>query len=128
MVAIIIMAANATVQAAPPLDAIRKVKAMVEDARYQLPADAGYGLMLTQVNYDSKTYTIIYRYHYINPTQKPSPSTISEVKKGLIHMLKANPNSEDMQLLKAGFTFHYNYYNPDGSFLYANKITPADVR
>ncbi len=25
-------------------------------------------------------------------------------------MLKAQPNSEDMQLLKGGISFHYNYY------------------
>lgn len=86
---------TAYVNAAPSLATIQKAKAVVENARYQLPIEAGYGLVF---------------------------------KLGIIHMLKANPNSEDMQLLKGGITFHYNYYSIDGDFIYAMKITPADIK
>lgn len=126
--ALFILSANISAFAIPPLSTIQKVKEQVENVRYQLPAQAGYGLMLTQVSYDSQKYTIVYRYHYTVPAVKPTQEAIQEAKLGIIHMLKANPNSEDMQFIKAGITFHYNYYNEDGTFLYAIKITPQDVK
>ena len=114
--------------AAPPLSIIQKAKGQVENARYYLPAQAGYGLMLTQVDYDSKTYTMVYRYHYTMYAEKPSAAAIKEVKQGMIHLIKANPQSDDMQFLQAGITFHYNYYSENGTFLYAVKITPSDIK
>lgn len=128
LVALLIISANISAFAAPPLSTIQKVKEQVESVRYQLPAQAGYGLMLTQVSYDSQKYTIVYRYHFVIPVEKPSTEAIKEARLSMIHMLKANPNSEDMQFLKDGITFHYNYYNEDGTFLYAIKITPQDVK
>ncbi|MDE7387046.1 MAG: hypothetical protein K2N28_07910 [Muribaculaceae bacterium] len=126
--ALFILSVNIGAFAIPPLSTIQKVKDQVENIRYQLPAQAGYGLMLTQVSYDSQKYTIVYRYHYTVTAVKPSPEAINEAKQSIIHMLKANPNGEDMQFIKAGITFHYNYYNEDGTFLYAIKITPQDVK
>ena len=128
IVILIILVGNISICAAPPLAAIQKAKNLVENARYQLPVEAGYGLVLTQVSYDSKTYTLVYRYHYTIPVAKPTTQAIYESKQGIIHLLKANPNSEDMQILKSGISFHYNYYDMDGNFLWAVKITPADVK
>lgn len=125
--ALLIVSANFAF-AAPPLSMIQKAKDMVEDARYQLPVSVGNGLMLTNVSYDSKTYTLVYRYHYTFPVSKPSNEAIKESKLGVVHLLKANPNSEDMQFLKSGITFHYNYYSENGTFLYAVKITPSDIK
>lgn len=127
-IALLVLATSTQILAAPPLSTIQKVKEQVENIRYQLPVQAGYGLMLTQVSYDSQKYTIVYRYHYAIPVEKPTAEAVKEAKLGIVHMLKANPNSEDMQFLKAGITFHYNYYTEAGSFLYAIKITPADVK
>jgi hypothetical protein len=128
IVGAIAIAAGLNVNAAPPSPVIQKAKATVENARYILPAEAGYGIMLTQVNYDSKTYTLVYRYHFTIPATKPTANAINETKQGVVHMLKAQPNSEEMQLLKGGITFHYNYYTTEGTFLYAIKITPSDVK
>lgn len=47
VIAIVALVANVSVNAAPPLSTIQKAKAVVEDARYQLPLEAGYGLVLT---------------------------------------------------------------------------------
>lgn len=125
---ILIMVASINIYAAPPLSAIQKAKTVVEDARYQLPVEIGNGLILTQVSYDSKSYTLVYRYHYAVIVTKPSSNTINEVKQGMIHLLKAHPDSDEMQILKSGISFHYNYYNDDGTFLYAVKITPSDIK
>ena len=125
---LMIVGANISIFAVPPLSSIQKAKETVENARYQLPIQVSYGLMLTQVSYDSTNYTLVYRYHYIIPVAKPSNEAIKESKLGIIHMLKANPNSEDMQLLKAGITFHYNYYSEDGTFLYAIKLSASDFK
>lgn len=114
--------------AAPPLATIQKAKNMVENARYQLPADVGNGMTLSQVNYDSKTYTLVYRYHYYVPSHKPTLDAINETKQGIVHLLKAQPYCDEMTFLKDGITFHYNYYSSDGTFLYAVKITPADIK
>lgn len=85
-------------------------------------------LCLRTISYNSNNYSLVYRYHYTVPVTKPTTSAINEAKQGIIHLLKANPNSEDMQLVKNGITFHYNYYDTDGNFIYAIKITPSDVR
>ena len=128
VVALLMFCTNVSVFAAPSLAAIKKVKAEVENVRYKLPIDMGNGLTLTQMAYDSQNYTIVYRYHYSVPVTKPSANTIKESKLAVIHMLKANPNSEDYIYLKEGFTYHYNYYTMDGDFLYAIKITPQDIK
>lgn len=112
----------------PPLSVIQKVKEQVEAVRYQLPVQAGYGLTLTQVSYDSQTYTIVYRYYFNTYVEKPTPEAINEAKLGIVHMMKANPSSEDYQFVKGGITFQYNYYTESGSFLYTIKITPADLK
>ena len=127
-VAAVIIATNLSTFAAPPASVIQKVKSQVETMSYYLPSEAGYGLTLTQVRYDSSTYSIVYKYQYYLPVNTPTKAAIAEVKQGMIHMLKANPNAEDMQFIKSGITFHYRYYSSDGEFLYSIKITPSDVR
>ncbi len=122
------LGAGVPVFGAPPLSVIQKAKEQVEAARYQLPVQAGYGLTLTQVSYDSQTYTIVYRYHYNMYVEKPTPEAIKEAKLGIVHMMKANPNSEDYQFVKSGISFHYNYYTENGQFLYAIKIISADLK
>ena len=119
---------SSQVSAAPPLSIIKKAKDMVERVRYELPAEISPYMLLTQLSYDSKTYTLVYRYHCTVPVTKPTPESIKEAKLGVIHMLKANPQSEDMLFVKSGISFHYNYYSEDGKFLYAVKITPADIK
>ncbi len=84
--------------------------------------------MMTQVIYDSKTYSLVYSYHFTVPAIKPTSESINEIRTGLIHMFKANPNSEEMKYLKSGITFHYNYYSQDGDFLYSIKLTPDDFK
>lgn len=128
VIAFMLVCANVCAVAAPPLSIVQKAKAMVEDARYQLPVEMGNGLTLYQLSYNSGTYSLVYRYYYSMEVTKPSSEAIKETKLGLIHLLKANPNSQDMMYLKNGITFHYNYYNPDGTFVYAMKITPADIK
>ena len=128
ILALMFSCAGISVNAAPPLSYIQKAKNIVEEARFQLPVEAGYGLTLTQVQYDSKTYSLVYRYHYTIPVQKPDANSIKERKMSVVHLLKANPATEDMQLLKNGISFHYNYYSQDGTFMYAIKITPEDVK
>lgn len=128
VIALFVISASANVLAIPPAASIQKVKQSVESLRYQLPIDIGYGLNLTQVSYDSQRYTLVYRYQYTMYVEKPSNDAIWEAKQSMIHMAKINPNSEEMQLLRDGFTFHYNYYSMGGEFLYAIKITYADVR
>ena len=91
--ALFILSVNNNAFAAPTLSLIQKVKNQVEAIRYQLPAQAGYGLMLTSVSYDSQTYTIVYSYHYNMYVEKPNPEAVKEVKLGLIHMMKANPKA-----------------------------------
>lgn len=124
----LVACANVTAIATPPLNIIRVAKQQVENARYQLPLDIGNGLALTQLSYDSSKYTLVYRYHYYIPVVRPSNTIIRERKLGLIHLLKSDPNSQEMQLLTSGITFHYNYYTEDGEFLFAIKITPQDVK
>lgn len=124
----LLIAASSSIFAAPPLSAIQKAKNQVESVRDQLPIQVSNGLILTQVSYDSKTYTMVFRYYYTIPVTKPTATAIKETKLSMIHLLKANPNSEDMQILKSGISFHYNYYTEDGTFLYAVKITPSDIK
>ena len=126
--ALFILSVNNNAFVAPTLSLIQKVKNQVEAIRYHLPAQAGYGLMLTSVSYDSQTYTIVYSYHYNMYVEKPNPEAVKEVKLGLIHMMKANPKAEDYQFVKGGITFQYNYYTESGSLLYTIKITPADLK
>lgn len=126
-IAIILICASVTALAAPPLATIQEAKDMVEAARYQLPVDLGNGMTLSQLDYDSKTYSLVYRYHYYIPAEKPSLEAINETKQGLIHFIKAQPNSEDMRFLKDGISFHYNYYASDGTFVYDLRITPEDI-
>ncbi|MBD5232156.1 MAG: hypothetical protein HDS66_08420 [Bacteroidales bacterium] len=128
LIALAFAVATISANASPTLATIQKAKDVVEAARYQLPAEAGYGLMLTQVSYDSNKYTLVYRYYATMPATKPTAEAINEIKQAIIHMVKAQPNSEEMQLLKGGISFHYNYYTTEGTFLYAIKITPADVK
>lgn len=128
IVAILLLSANIRLNAVPPLATIQKAKEAVENARYVLPMQAGNGIILTQVDYDSKTYSLVYRYHYTVPVEVPSKGTINETKKGMIHLTKANPDSEEMMLLNDGITFDYNYYSEDGTFLFSVKITPDDVK
>lgn len=122
------LGAGVPVFGAPPLSVIQKVKEQVEAARYKLPVQAGYGLTLTQVSYDSKTYTMVYRYHYNMHVEKPTSEAIKEAKLGVVHLIKANPNSEEYKFVKSGISFHYNYYTENGQFLYAVKITSADLK
>lgn len=128
LLTIVALGINTPAFAVPPLSLIQKAKDQVEAARYQLPVQVGYGLTLTKLSYDSQTYTIVYRYHYNMYVEKPTPEAIKEAKLGIIHMFKANPNAEDYKFVKGGITFHYNYYTEDGSFLYAIKITSADLK
>lgn len=126
--ALMMICASTVALAVPPAATIQKAKNMVESAQYQLPAQAGYGIMLTQVKYDSSSYSLVYRYQYTAQVPQPTANAINEAKQAMIHFVKANPNSEDMQFLKDGITFHYNYYNADGSYMYTIKIRPSDVK
>lgn len=128
IVALSVFSANVCTFAAPPLTTIQKAKAMVEEARYQLPVQMHYNLLWTQVDYDSKTYSLVYQYYYTVPIIKPSNESINEAKLGIIHFLKANPYSEETQFIKAGMSFHYKYYSLEGKFLYAIRITSADIK
>ena len=128
VVALSVFSASVCTFAAPPLTTIQKAKAMVEEARYQLPVQANYNLLWTQVDYDSKTYSLVYKYYYTVPITKPSNEAINEAKLSIIHLLKANPSSEDTQFIKAGMSFHYKYYSLEGKFLYAIRITSADIK
>ncbi len=124
----LILVGGGVSNAAPSLAIIQKAKGVVETARYELPVEIAPGLTLTQVSYNSEKYTLVYRYHFTVYVEKPNADAIKEAKLALVHMLKANPNSDEMQLIKGGITFHYNYYSENGTFLYAVKITPADVK
>lgn len=124
--ALFILSADVCLLAAPPAATIQKAKTMIEQARQHLPIK-GYGISLTEVSYDSSTYTLVYRYDYTLPVTKPTPASIKETKIGLVHLMKAKPDSEEMQYLKAGIAFHYKYYSEDGNFLFEVKITPEDV-
>lgn len=128
IVALSVFSANVCTFAAPPLATIQKAKAMVEEARYQLPVQMNYNLLWTQVDYDSKTYSLVYQYYYTVPITKPSNESINEAKLSAIHFLKANPYSEEIQFIKAGMSFHYKYYSLEGKFLYAIRITSADIK
>lgn len=128
IVALSVFSASVCTFAAPPLATIQKAKAMVEEARYQLPVQVNYGLLWNQIDYDSKTYSLVYQYYFTVPATKPTSDAIKEAKMGIIHFLKANPNSEDVQFLKAGMSFYYKYYSLDGDFLYAVRITPNDIK
>lgn len=123
----ILMSTHLCALGAPTLSMINKAKAIVEEARYQLPIESG-GMTLTQVSFDSKSYSLIYRYYFLFPMEKPSNEVLKERKLGAIHTLKGNPGTGELEMLKGGISFWYNYYNPDGTFLYAIKITPADIR
>ena len=59
--------------------------------------------------------------------KKLTAQSVKEVKQGVIHFLKANPDSDDMQFLKSGISYIYNYYKLDGTFLIALRITSADI-
>ena len=107
---------------------INLVKSDIQQAQYQLPVQSDYCLEITKIWYIPESYTVAYKYVYCMNIEKPSNNAIYEMKQSVVHMLKAQPNSKDMTYLTNGITFHYNYYNPDGTFLYAVKITPADVK
>lgn len=127
VVALMIIGANAVALAAPPAATIRQAQNVVQMARQQLPMQMA-NMILYEVSYDRSNYTLVYRYKFTVHVNRPSEAKIREAKQGLVAMLKAMPNSEDMQLITNGITFHYNYYNSDGTFLYAVKIRPSDVR
>ena len=123
----LLLATAASLHAAPTLAIINKAKAIVEEARYQLPTQIN-GMTLTQVSFDSKTNSLVYRWYMPIEMEKPSAEMIKERKQAIVHLIKGNPDIEDSQLIKGGISFWYNYYNPDGTFLYAVKVTPADIR
>ena len=128
IVALFIVSTNICLSAQPPLETVQKAKTMVENARPQLPFPGGYGLLLTELSYDSKTYSLVYRYRYTVPATKPTNKAIKESKQSLILLLKSHPDSEDMKFLKDGITYYYNYYSQQGDFLFAVKITPDAIK
>ena len=79
--ALFILSADVCLLAAPPAATIQKAKTMIEQARQHLPIK-GYGISLTEVSYDSSTYTLVYRYDYTLPVTKPTPASIKETKIG----------------------------------------------
>lgn len=128
LVGALVFFSSASIPAAPPTAMVQRAKTLAENVRYQLPAQIMYGISLTKVVYDSKTSSLVYDYHYTLPIQKKlTAQSVKEVKQGVIHFLKANPDSDDMQFLKSGISYIYNYYKLDGTFLIALRITSADI-
>ena len=126
--ALMMICASTVALAVPPAATIQKAKNVAESAQYQLPMQVYQGLMVTQIKYDSSSYSLVYRYQFTVQIPQPSTDAINEAKLAMIHLVKANPNSEDAQLIKNGITFQYNYYNADGSYIYTIKIRPSDIK
>ncbi len=127
-VAVAIFVASIHAMAAPPAFAIQKAKAAVEEMRYKLPLEGSPGIIWFQMSYDNQKYTIVYRYQYTIPVAIPKEAEVRERKNNVIQLLKAMPECTDTEIIRAGITYHYNYYDEDGNFLYAFKITPADLK
>lgn len=115
-------------KATPPLQMIQKANECVDNARKQLPLNMGDGLKLTQLIYDSQTYTLVYKYQYTIPIEKPTAEKIKEAKQSVVYLLKANPTSDDMEMVKSGISFHFTYYSEDNTFLYDISITADDIK
>ena len=109
-------------KATPPLQMIQKANECVDNARKQLPLNMGDGLKLTQ------TYTLVYKYQYTIPIEKPTAEKIKEAKQSVVYLLKANPTSDDMEMVKSGISFHFTYYSEDNTFLYDISITADDIK
>ncbi|MBD5352428.1 MAG: hypothetical protein HDR86_06335 [Bacteroides sp.] len=113
----------------PSTDAIKKAKEVVESAQYQVPVNMGNGLILDRVSFDTKTYTLVYDYHYTLPVNSPSEEAIKERKQAIIHLIKSQPSSAEMDLLKSGISMRYNYYTENGGYLlYSVTLTQKDLK
>lgn len=124
----ILMVVSGSLWAAPPLASIQRAKAIEEEARWQLPMESGFGLTMTSVEFDSQSNTLEYTYYYSFPVDVPSPESIQERRQATIHLLKANPQSEDYQLCKSGISYRYIYFSEDGDYLFESSISPDDLR
>lgn len=110
----------------PSKEAIEQVKDEISAYRYQLPIDAGYGQLITDISYNPATYTINYTYQFTVPgVTKPNQTQIKQGREAAIEMLKTMP--KEKHLLDQGFTFHYQYYTLENTFLYSLAISASDL-
>lgn len=113
---------------APSEEAIKEAKERVEQMSSYLPSQVNDNMMLDEVTFDSDNYTIVYRYSYILPIEKPSPEQIDAAKEAILALVKAVPDDPEIKLLEEGIICYYNYYNPNGDFVFAIKITADDLK
>lgn len=110
----------------PSPQAIQQLQAQVDQIKPSLPIEAGIGMVMTDIYFDEENYSLNYKYQYTVPgVTVPSDEKIKAAKEGACNMIKALP--ADLEILKQGVSFHYEYYSKEGEFLYSLDLTKDDL-
>lgn len=111
----------------PSQEVIDGIKLGIASLTDKLPVECGYGMVMTQADFDDTTNTINYKYQYtIAGITKPTAEKIESAKKVALTM--ANEIPEQKQLLEDGITYHYDYYSLEDEFLYSIEVSPEDLK